>query len=68
MSERYLEINQNHKVMNIILWNGTDPYEQPEGWYLLRFEDFPQLRVGWEKINGEWVNVPALEREQSEEA
>lgn len=51
---RYLEINGEGYVVNIIEWDGLSPYA-PAGVVLVAHDDYPQTAIGWQLVNGEWT-------------
>lgn len=60
----WLEI-KNNRVTNVIVWNGTDPYDPP-GVKLIRCDDLPGVGMGWTRdADGVWV-APAPVMEDGE--
>lgn len=51
--KRWLELNQNNVVVNIIIWDGKTAYN-PDGITLMSCEDNPNASFGWKVIDGEW--------------
>lgn len=51
---RYLEINSEGRVVNVIVWDGQTPYN-PDGVTLIHVDDAPTgCGFGWQLINGNW--------------
>lgn len=50
---RYLELNKNNIVINIIIWDGISPYTT-EG-HLLLADENPGVSFGWKLENNEWI-------------
>ena len=46
MINRYLELNPDGVVINIIVWDGESPYN-PEGHTLMLCDDHPSVSFGW---------------------
>jgi hypothetical protein len=62
---RWLEINAEGVVTNIIVWDGVTPYT-PEGVaQLLPCDDNPGVGFGWKIVEGMWeppvVEEPSVE-------
>lgn len=51
---RYLQLNAEGVVTNIVLWDGVSPYT-PEGMaQLLPCEDNDGISFGWKIVDGTW--------------
>lgn len=51
---RYLELNADGLVVNIIVWDGVSPYA-PEGHTLLPCDEHPQTSFGWTLSGNTWI-------------
>ena len=51
---RYLEINDENVVVNIIIWDGIAPYDS-QNHTLVLCGDAPMATFGWKFVNGEWA-------------
>lgn len=60
--ERYLELNSDGLVINIIVWDGESPYN-PEGHTLMLCDDHPSVSFGWTFDGDNWVAPPEPEVE-----
>lgn len=58
---RYLELDTNGRVINIIIWDGITPYDP--GYTLIPCTDAPHATYGWQLIDGQWVAPPAAEEQ-----
>lgn len=52
--ERYLELNAEGFVVNIIIWDGMEPYETGNG-SLLRCDEHPNATFGWQYDGINWI-------------
>ena len=59
---RYLAVNTEGYVVNIIVWDGTTPYIHPEI-TLYNCDVFPEVTYGWQYVNGVWIPPPTSEEE-----
>ena len=57
---RYLEVNPDNVVVNIVVWDGVSKYE-PKGISLVACDDAPGVSYGWRKVDGEWVPPEATD-------
>lgn len=57
---RYLELNADGLVVNIIVWDGVSPYN-PEGHTLLSCDEHPQASFGWTLDGDNWIAPPEPE-------
>lgn len=57
---RWLELNAEGVVVNVIVWDGVSPYQPPPGGQLLACSEHDGVRVGWRLVSGEWV-APSTE-------
>jgi hypothetical protein len=55
--DRYLELNPDGVVVNIIVWDGISPYN-PEGYTLMLCADYPSITFGWTFDGDNWVAPP----------
>jgi hypothetical protein len=60
--ERYLELNSDGLVINIIVWDGESPYN-PEGHTLMLCDDYPSASFGWIFDGDNWIAPPEPEVE-----
>lgn len=52
---RYLELNSNGVVVNVVIWDGVTPYT-PEGVaQLLREDEHPGVGYGWRRVDDAWI-------------
>jgi hypothetical protein len=51
---RYLEVNADSVVVNIVVWDGVAAYE-PAGVSLVACDDAPGVSYGWRKVDGQWI-------------
>lgn len=58
---RYLELNSDNTVVNIIVWDGVSEYK-PDGLTLLLLDEHPDATFGWTLVDGKWV-APAADPE-----
>jgi hypothetical protein len=56
---RYALVNDSGLAVNVILWDGTEPYDPPEGHTLHQLDDGSPVGPGWE-YDGIWT-APAAE-------
>lgn len=54
---RYLELDTDGRVINVIIWDGTTPYDS--GYTLIPCADAPHATYGWQLIDGTWTAPPA---------
>lgn len=52
---RYLELNADGVVTNIVVWDGVSPYAPQGVAQLLRCDDHAGVSYGWRLVDGEWV-------------
>ena len=53
---KYLVLNTDGFVVNVIVWDGTTPYNPSEGETLISLTDAPQgAWTGWAFIDGAWT-------------
>lgn len=52
-------IVDNHVVVNVILWDGEEQYEPPEGTFLCEVPD--EVSVGWTCVDGVLYPPPPAE-------
>lgn len=58
---RYLVLNQEGKVVNIIIWDGVSKYN-PKEKTLIAESSVPQgVSFGWTLTNGEWIEPVIVE-------
>ena len=50
---RYLELDTDGRVVNVIIWDGVTPYDP--GYTLIPCTDAPHATFGWQLIDGQWV-------------
>jgi hypothetical protein len=63
---RWLEVNPEGVVINIIVWDGVTPYTPAGVAQLLPCDDNPGVSYGWKIVDGMWevplpVEVPPVE-------
>lgn len=51
---RYLKLNADGLVVNIIVWDGVSPYNT-EGHTLLSCDEHPQASFGWTLDGDNWI-------------
>lgn len=54
MSTRYAIVS-NDEVINVINWDGEEPYVPVDGQELVELTGDTFAGVGWTRVNGEWV-------------
>lgn len=52
--DRYLELNTDGVVVNIIIWDGVSPYE-PNGMTVLPYDEHPNATFGWRYDGINWI-------------
>lgn len=60
--EKYLELNSDGLVINIVVWDGESPYN-PDGHTILLCDDHPQASFGWTFDGDNWIAPPEPEVE-----
>ena len=61
MGIKYLTLNTQGQVTNVIVWDGLEPYTPDNGDTLTPLTDAPAgVGIGWTFSNGEWI-APAVE-------
>ena len=63
---RYLVINEQGYVENIIIWDGVSRYNPKNKTLLLESEAPTGATFGWQKVDGEWIPVPVVEETEQE--
>jgi hypothetical protein len=63
---RYLVINAQGYVENIIIWDGVSPYSEPNKTLLLESNAPTGTTFGWQLVNGEWIAPPVVEETEQE--
>lgn len=62
---RWLEINAEGVVINIVVWDGVTPYTPAGVAQLLPCDDNPGVSFGWRIVDGMWeapiVEEPPIE-------
>jgi hypothetical protein len=59
---RYLAVNEEGKVVNIIIWDGVSKYN-PKGLTLIAESSVPQgVSFNWTLNNGEWIEPVIVEQ------
>ena len=51
---RYLELNAQGVVVNIVVWDGVSPYVPAGVAQLLRYDENPGVSYGWKLVGEEW--------------
>ena len=59
---RYALVNDSGLAVNVILWDGTEPYDPPESHTLHLLDDDSPVGIGWE-YDGIWTAPPAAEED-----
>jgi hypothetical protein len=58
---RWLELNADGFVVNIVVWDGVSDY-QPQGIaQLLPCVEHPNVSFGWQRVDGGWIAPPEPE-------
>jgi hypothetical protein len=52
---RYLELNAEGVVINIVVWDGVSPYAPAGIAQLLPCNEHPGVSYGWRKVDGGWI-------------
>ena len=63
---RYLVINAQGYVENIIIWDGVAPYSEPNKTVMLESNAPIGTTFGWQLVNGEWIAPPVVEETEQE--
>jgi hypothetical protein len=63
---RYLVINEQGYVENIIIWDGVSRYNPKNKTLLLESEAPTGATFGWQLVNGEWIAPPVVEETEQE--
>ena len=63
---RYLVINAQGYVENIIIWDGVSPYSEPNKTVMLESNAPIGTTFGWQLVNGEWIAPPVVEETEQE--
>ncbi len=63
---RYLIINEQGYVENIVIWDGVSPYNPKNKTLLLQSEAPVGVTFGWQKLDGEWIAPPVVEETEQE--
>ena len=61
---RWLELNAEGVVINIVVWDGVSPYTPAGVAQLLPCDDNPGVSYGWKIVDGMWEAPPAVEDEE----
>ena len=57
---RWLELNAEGVVINIVVWDGVSPYSPDGVAQLLSCDDNPGVSFGWKIVDGMW-EAPVVE-------
>lgn len=52
---RWLELNADGVVMNIVVWDGVKPYAPARVAQLLPCDENPGVSFGWRLVTDEWI-------------
>ena len=52
---KWLELNAEGVVVNIVVWDGVSEYAPQGVAQLLRCDDHPGVSFGWQKVEGGWI-------------
>lgn len=52
---RWLELNAEGVVINVVVWDGVSTYAPQGVAQLLPCADHPGVSFGWKLVNGEWI-------------
>jgi hypothetical protein len=63
---RYLELNAEGVVKNIVVWDGVTPYAPQGVSELLPCDEHLGVSYGWRKVDGGWEAPPPPEPEPEE--
>lgn len=55
---RYLELNAQGVVVNIVIWDGVSHYEPAGIAQLLPCVEHPGISYGWKLVNDIWIAPP----------
>jgi hypothetical protein len=50
----YLQLNADNVVVNVIVWDGKTFYQE-NGLTMLPADEHPNVWLGWQLINNEWI-------------
>jgi hypothetical protein len=59
---RYLVINEQGYVENIIIWDGVTRYNPKNKTLLLENNAPTGVTFGWQLVNSEWIALPVVEQ------
>lgn len=63
---RWLELNSENVVVNIVVWDGVSPYS-PEGiTQLLPCSEHPNASYGWRLVDNVWVTPDQTDPSETE--
>jgi hypothetical protein len=63
---RWLELNEQNTVTNIVVWDGESPYSPAGVSQLLPCDEHPGVSFGWRMVDGVWIEPEAHEDEATE--
>ena len=52
---RWLELNAEGVVINVVVWDGVSTYAPQGVAQLLPCSEHPGVSFGWKLVNGEWI-------------
>lgn len=64
---KWLALNSDSIVKNIIVWDGVSIYEPQGITQLFKCEDYPEVTFGWKFENGNWIPPNNLNFEDATE-
>jgi hypothetical protein len=62
---RWLELNADGFVTNVIVWDGVSPYTPTGVSQLLPCADNVGVSYGWQLVNGVWISPPVEDTEET---
>jgi hypothetical protein len=54
MNNKWLELNSEGIVVNMIVWDGTQPYF-PKEFILFPCSEYPEVSYGWKLVDNQFI-------------
>lgn len=66
MSDRYAVVDDNDKVVNVVMWDGESDFPLAEQYRMIRVEPDEQIEPGGRRLSdGGWERAPRPQEETS---
>ena len=59
---RYLVLDDNGFVVNIIIWDGVSKLPKRNKNVMLQSDALIGITFGWQLVDGEWIAAPVIEQ------